>query len=234
MAKELTLSDRAQLDSVNEIKATGEFDVHFEQRPTTFPMSWFDPLSDRKAEWAGVILSQKLQECALTFTSFSCYWNSRDTELDLSGEFHLPHLFRSLMGNPPECNDLASERERKLLSQLRLIDAAPRRATGEATFIRIEAHKENLELWHQDRYLYDGGNNSQGFIKMELDLCGYLTMLRITKGTFGWQHLFADTLLRHEDFRHHVASIKNMLDVFPDTFPAYDYSDLRARLEARR
>lgn len=233
MGKELTPSDLAQIESVNELKSAGLFEVEFEQRSTTFPMSWFDPLSDRKDEWAGVVLSERLKECALTFTSFSCRWHANDSELDLSGEFHMPHLFRALMGEPPECNDLATEQEEKLLSELRLIDAAPYRATGEAAFIRIEPHKDNLEIWHQDRYLYDEATNSQGFLRMKLDFCDYLATLRMTKGVFGWQLLFVDTLLRDDDFRHHVASLRNMLDVFPDAFPAYDYSDLRARLEAR-
>lgn len=228
-----TESEEAQIESIGELTRSGLFDVEHEQEDMTFPLARFDPLSETDPGWTGVVLSAGIKECALRFASLSCSWSFRGSERDLHGEFFLRHVYLALIEDPPLCNDLASERERELLSGLRMIDSAPRRATGEATFIRVEPHKENLELWYQDRYLFDEKDNTQGFLRMELDYCGYLDTLRMTKGAFGWQMLFVDSSLRDTGFRAHADNLRNMLDVFPSAFPQYDYTPLRNRLEAR-
>ncbi|MCQ8192348.1 hypothetical protein [Streptomyces rugosispiralis] len=199
----------------------------------TFPLGRFDPLSDTNPEWAGVVLSAELKECALRFASLSCDWSFASAERELYGEFFLRHVYLALIEDPPLPNDLAPESERALLANLRMIDSAPRRATGEAAFIRIEPHKENLEIWYQDRCLFDEEHNTQGFLKMELSYCEYLNTLRLTKGAFGWQMLFVESSMRGNEFRAHVENLKNMLDVFPSSFPEYDYAPLVSRLEAR-
>ena len=152
---------------------------------------------------------------------------------ELHGEFYLPHLYRALIGEAPRHNDLASEHDRLLMSELRMIDFAPVRATGEAAFIRIEPHKDQLEIWYQDRYLYDEDTNTQGFLRMDLDYCGYLEALRLTKGTFGWQMLFVDASLRGLEFRPHRDNLTAMMRTFPAAFPQHDYTPLASRLEAR-
>ena len=119
------------------------------------------------------------------------------------------------------------------MSELRMVDFAPVRATGEAAFIRIEPHKDRLEIWYQDRYLFDEDTNTQGFLRMELDYCEYLETLRLTKGAFGWQLLFVDVSLRDREFAWHVENLTAMLETFPAAFPQYDYTPLRHRLQAR-
>jgi hypothetical protein len=229
----LTESEEAQVESIADLTRSELFDVEHEQEDITFPLARFDPLSETDPNWTGVVLSAELKKCALRFASLSCAWSFRGPERDLYGEFFLRHVYLALIEDPPLCNDLAFESERELLASLRMIDSAPQRATGEATFIRIEPHKENLELWYQDRYLFDENDNTQGFLKMELDYCGYLDALRMTKGAFGWQMLFVDASLRDTGFRAHADNLRSMLEVFPSVFPQYDYTPLRNRLEAR-
>ncbi|WP_433179462.1 hypothetical protein [Actinoallomurus sp. CA-150999] len=229
----LTRSEELQVESIREVNDNPLFEVTYEQESMSFPLADFDPLSETKKEWEHVRLSTELKDCALRFWSLSCGWSAVDPKRDLYGEFHLRHLYRALIGDPPRHNDLASERERRLMAELRMIDFAPTRATGEAAFIRIEPHKDQLEIWYQDRYLYDAENNTQGFLRMELDYCAYLETLRLTKGAFGWQMLFVDASLRDSEFRTHMENLTNMLETFPSAFPQYDYAPLVNRLEAR-
>ena len=229
----LTRSEELQSESISELSESTLFEVAHEQESRTFPLADFDPLSGTKEEWADVRLSAELKECAPRFWSLSCRWKQVDRERPLHGEFCLPHLYRALLREPPRHNDLASERERRLMSELRMIDFAPVRATGEAAFIRIEPHKDRLEIWYQDRYLFDEDTNTQGFLRMELDYCEYLETLRLTKGAFGWQMLFVDVSLHGQEFARHVENLTAMLETFPTAFPQYDYAPLRHRLQAR-
>ncbi|GAA3779151.1 hypothetical protein GCM10022403_012270 [Streptomyces coacervatus] len=229
----LTRSEEQQVESIRELKSNPLFEVTDEKESLSFPISDFDPLSGTKEEWADVRLSAELKDCALRFWSLSCQWHCVDPELELHGEFCLPHLYRALLRDAPRYNDLASEPERSLMSELRLIDFAPARATGEAAYIRIEPHKDQLEIWYQDRYLYEEDTNTQGFLRMELDYCAYLEALRLTKGAFGWQMLFVDVELRGLEFRRHRENLTAMLRTFPSAFPQYDYAPLISRLEAR-
>lgn len=68
---------------------------------------------------------------------------------------------------------------------------------------------------------------------MDVDYCGYLAALLVTKGTYGWQYLFADVSLADDIHHHTVENARRMLEVFPRLFPGYDYAPLAARLEAR-
>ena len=232
-AKELTENERLHVQSIRELVESRLFEAVREQEDIWFPLADFDPLSETRADWAGVRLGVELKDHALRFESLSCAWSSADAALDIHGEFCLPHLYMALIRDAPRYNDLATDREQVLLDQLRMIDHAPRRATGEATFIRVEPHRDSLEIWYQDRYLFDARDNSQGFLRMELDYVEYLDTLRMTKGAFGWQMLFVDGSLRGNGFRPHVANLRNMLRTFPQVFPQYDYAPLAVRLEAR-
>ncbi|MFC9651026.1 hypothetical protein [Streptomyces sp. NPDC056937] len=233
MTDPLTQSETLQTESIRELARSSLFDVTCRQEDITFPLATFDPLSDESPEWADVMLSDELKECALRFVHLSCEWSLASQDRKCTGEFSLPHLYLAITGDPPRHNDLAMESERALLADLRMIDSAPHRATGEAAFIRLEPHKETLEIWYQDRYLFDEQINTQGFLRMELNYCQYLDTLRLTKGAFGWQMLFVDASLRDGGFRAHVENLTTMLETFPAVFPQYDYTSLTNRLEAR-
>lgn len=55
----------------------------------------------------------------------------------------------------------------------------------------------------------------------------------VTKGTAGWQYLFADVDFKSPWMQEVGSELKTMLATFPALFPQYDYAPLRARLEAR-
>ncbi|MFI8435697.1 hypothetical protein ACIGJO_18475 [Streptomyces sp. NPDC079020] len=231
--EQLTQSEKQQIESIGELEGNKLFEATSEQQDVWFALDDFDPLSDTKDEWAGVELSAELKECALRFESLACEWSLPTPEGEVTGEFSLPHLYLALIDAAPQHSDVASDRDRLLLGELRMIDSAPSRATGEASFIRIERHKKTLEIWHQDRYLHEEKNNTQGFLEMDLSYCEYLNTLRMTKGAFGWQLLFLDIPLHGDAFRPHVENLKGMLRVFPSEFQQYDYTPLMSRLEAR-
>ncbi|MFE4020542.1 hypothetical protein ACFXPZ_24580 [Streptomyces sp. NPDC059101] len=221
------------MDSIKELADSPPFEVSWEQEPITFPLADFDPLSDVRKEWAGVILGEDLKERALRFSWLSCNWSSLPARPEIYGEFNLPHLYFALTREPPQHNDLATEAERSLFAELRTIDSAPIRATGESAFIRIEPQKNPLEIWYQDRYLFDEVHCTQGVRRMNLDYCAYLDALLMTKGAFGWHLLFVDVSLQGDAFRPHVENLQRMLETFPALFPQHDYAGLRARLEER-
>ncbi|MEV6875152.1 hypothetical protein [Amycolatopsis sp. NPDC051128] len=55
----------------------------------------------------------------------------------------------------------------------------------------------------------------------------------MTKGTSGWQLLFADVSLRGDEFDWVVDGLRSMLKTFPDLFPKHDCEPLTRRLEER-
>jgi hypothetical protein len=233
MPEALTRNESLLLESIGELAESDRFDVTWEQGELTFPLATFDPLSDGEPELAGVRMSAELKECAPRFVSLSCEWSFASSGRSLDGEFSLPHLYLALVRHAPRHNDLASERDRALLAELRMIDSAPRRATGESAFVRVEPDKDTLEIWYQDRYLFHEEHNTQGFLRMDLSYREYLDTLRLTKGVFGWQMLFVDASLRDPALRPHLASVTTMLETFPSVFPRYDYASLQRRLAAR-
>lgn len=99
--------------------------------------------------------------------------------------------------------------------------------------MRIRQDDAPLEIWYSA--LADIGDEPYppGYIKMEITYCEYLDALLLTKGTYGWQYLYADISLRRSDFQEVFGYLRDMLELFPVEFQQYDYAPLRQRLEAR-
>ncbi|MEV8310346.1 hypothetical protein AB0P36_24080 [Streptomyces flavidovirens] len=231
--KSLTPNEERHQESLDELRRSDAFDVLFdEQQKLWFALDEFLPLSDTKAEWADLELGPDLLRCSLRFKRISSQWRLTGSRQDLAGEFSLPHFYKTLIGAAPRATDDASENDRQLFSELRIIDSTPRDATGQAALVRIQLAKDPLEIWYQDRDLYDSVNNPQACVRTTLNYCEYLDALRLTKGTFGWQLLFTDVLLR-DTLQHRAETLTEMLEVFPAAFPAHDYTSLAERLEAR-
>ncbi|WP_327421490.1 hypothetical protein OG612_30975 [Streptomyces sp. NBC_01527] len=231
--KPLTPNEELHQESLDELRRSEAFDVLFdEQQKLWFALDEFLPLSETKAEWADLTLSPELLRCSLRFKRISGQWRLTGSPGELAGEFSLPHLYKALIGAAPRPASDASESDRQLFSELRIIDSTPRDATGQAAFVRIQSGKEHLEIWYQDRDLYDPVTNSQACVRTCLSYCDYLDALRLTKGTFGWQLLFADVTLR-DALQHRAEKLSEMIDTFPAAFPAHDYTALTERLEAR-
>lgn len=227
-------SESLLLESIEELSGNSLFEMSHVQGRISFSLSDFEPLSEHGEEWAGIEFSAELKECSPRFRGLSCEWHLIEDRRRLAGEFSLPHTFSAFDSPPPQYNDLATAGDRELFARLRIIDSAPERATGEATFLRLERNKKVFELWYQDRYLFDEESNTQGVVRLELDYCGYLEKLAATKGTFGWPLLFADVSLADDVFSEHVTNLRSMVEIFPSVFPQHDYAELRERLEARR
>ncbi|WP_190822746.1 hypothetical protein [Saccharopolyspora pogona] len=86
---------------------------------------------------------------------------------------------------------------------------------------------------HADTELHPSHPYPGTFVKLDLTYGEYMDALLATKGTRGWEFLFASIELGKPDFRDIVANLRNMLEVFPRLFPTYDYTPFRDRLAAR-
>ncbi|MCT9142819.1 hypothetical protein [Streptomyces violarus] len=183
------------------------------------------------AERDGIVLDPSLKECYLRFSDLAAGWGAGMTEEDedplFAGEFDLIPLVRALRDSAPvdRSPDPSSE-QREFLSELRDFDVTSLSGTGKVASLRIrQGVVHNPEIWFSD--------GRGGIHQMDVDLCGYLDALRITKGTFGWQYLFTNVSLSHDRFEVTARFLNEMLQVFPDLFPAHNYEPLRVRLAER-
>lgn len=167
-----------------------------------------------------------------SYVRFRCLWTRWRLEEDgaeLNGEFRIGNLPDALATTPPPFSvNSSSPAERRLHSELRVIDDRPESGTGHQATLRLQSGASDPELW----YFHLG----LGTLRMDINYQEYLDALILTKGTSGWQFLFCDItkdLRETYDLRTASRQLKTMLDVFPELFPGHDYSGLRARLEER-
>ncbi|MGW3622051.1 hypothetical protein [Streptomyces sp. NPDC000880] len=178
------------------------------------------------AEDYGVNLDPMLSQCYLRFTRLGSSWETTEQYPHVSGEFSIASLQRELEEPPPELGWVnPSADDLQLLSELRAIDGTPDSGVGTLAALRIQPGVDNPEIW------FDHG--PRGAWKMDIDYRGYLEVLRVTKGTFGWQYLFTDVSLRSDDFEAVGRRLADMIKVFPALFPGHDYESLRTRLAER-
>ncbi|QIP88024.1 hypothetical protein GLX30_32915 [Streptomyces sp. Tu 2975] len=185
-------------------------------------------------EWKDVPLGSELARRTPRFNGLGCRWRTKEPLAPFEGEFWITDLFVALLQEPP---DLAWEgtpaEESALYEQFRVVDSTPVAATGQFTAVRVQPGVAPLELWYYDMDLNTVEGRDRQYVRLELTYPDYLDALLLTKGTFGWQYLFADVSLRSEGFERVLFSLRSMVEAFPRLFPDHDYSDLRARLEAR-
>ncbi|MGP3991323.1 hypothetical protein [Streptomyces sp. 3N207] len=167
-----------------------------------------------------------------SYVRFNCLWTCwciEEDDAELVGEFRIANLPDALATTPPPFSVSSdSPAERKLHSELRVIDDRPESGTGHQATIRIQPGASDPELW----YFHLG----LGTIRMDINYQEYLDALILTKGTSGWQFLFCDITEKTKktyDFEMASRHMRTMLDVFPELFPGHDYAPLQARLEAR-
>lgn len=187
-----------------------------------------------RQEWRDVILGPDLSESTPRVTELGCRWRSVDpNHPELNGEFRVRNIFKAFLRPAPDLAwEKAPEEEKKLVAEFRTIDDTPRSATGLLTAVRVQPQVNPLELWYYDKDLSRYPGHETDYIRLDLDYSEYMRVLPVTKGTFGWQYLYADVSL-HGLGSQVVENLQTMLEVFPRVFPEYDYSDLRTRLEAR-
>lgn len=188
--------------------------------PGADPTGLFEMLAED-----GYPLEPRLQECFFPYRNMALYWRAADSGTTLVGEFDVVSIDIT-----PETrlavDDLArKESDRALLSELRILDDISRGGEGRLAAMRFQPGVTNPEIWFLDRY--------HDYVRLDLDYRDYLDHLFITKGVTGWQYLFADVRLGEREYAYVLENLRNMLRIFPDEFPEYDYAPLTARLEAR-
>ncbi|MFF0062328.1 hypothetical protein ACFYRC_12365 [Streptomyces sp. NPDC005279] len=160
------------------------------------------------------------------FNDAKAHWRSPHLDSELVGEFHLTHLYRSIFENHMDDTwEGNNDRERELYRDLRIFDDTPSTGTGRMAALRATPGSTNPEIWYFDM--------RRGATRMDIGYGSYLDNLLVTKGTIGWQYLFCEVDLGHPSVRALSKGLKEMLDVLPQLFPHYDYSQLLARLEDR-
>ncbi|WP_151769751.1 hypothetical protein [Streptomyces abyssomicinicus] len=229
---EPTPAERAWLDTFEELRNSP--DVELEMETLEFAKGEppdADTAFGTLAEHDGVVLDPSLQRCYLRFAGMGASWGAGMTDEDedplFGGDFYVIPLLQAIRDTAPiDRYPLASPEERPFISELRDIDVTSVSGAGMVTSLRIRpGASHNPEVWFSD--------TARGLYKLDVDLCGYLDALRITKGTLGWQYLFADVSLTDDRFEVTARFLTTMLQVFPDLFPAHDYTQLRTRLEER-
>lgn len=213
MHEELTSCGRIDVYSADPGDLTTEFENADEA---------FDEISAQH----GLELSPSLQHCFFRFEEISAHWRFEEDGLDFAGEFCLSHLVEAVGADPlPTDLEMLSESERQLYSELHPLDEFPNSGADTFAALRIRPGDPQPEVLYYDFRV--------GGTKLDIDYCGYIDALTITKGTFGWQYLFSDVTTADNHFAHVVENLQGMLEIFPQLFPEYDYAPLRARLEAR-
>ncbi|MEV3988546.1 hypothetical protein AB0J57_06525 [Streptomyces sp. NPDC049837] len=213
--------------SVDRAK-TGDLGEIFEEPPALFSYL---------PDWQGVVLDRALCRNTPRISELANRWRTDGSSglPELHGEFRITDLFTAVLQSPPELAwPGSSDAERQLFAEFRVIDDTPIAATGQLAAIRIQPHVEPLEIWYYDMDLNRAEGWDKQYVRLDLTYPQYVRQVALTKGVLGWQYLFTDEVsLRHPDFADVRNRLTSMLDVFPDLFPDWDYTDLLQRLEAR-
>lgn len=212
---------------VDELEEHSEFDVEASVQESPMPQltdpDWvFADIRARKS----VPLSPRFAEYFFPYLNIRASWESVAGP-EINGEFSLKHIHRCVVARQDLLQDPAlSDADQQLLPELKIFDEEPDAGSGRVANLRIKAGVVDPEVW-----LYD--MNHERLELLDLDYGSYLEALLITRGTYGWQYLFADVDLAKPRFRDIVQNVKNMLEVFPRLFPQHSYASTRERLEAR-
>ncbi|MFC4907874.1 hypothetical protein [Actinomadura gamaensis] len=168
-------------------------------------------------------LGRSFYDCHLRFEYLGSAWQSAEgADHFIAGEFCMEPLETTVLNRRPlELWANMTPEEEQLQSELRGIDGTPEWGTGHLAALRVQAGVAEPEIWFD--------KTGDGYYKLDLDYRGYLDALRVTKGTFGWQYLFAGTSLRNDDGT--ATRLSTMLELFPKWFPDHDYKPFRQRLD---
>jgi len=198
------------------------------------PLEDLLPLYEHDEDWDEVRLDEDMPGCALRFTDLGAQWETTGDLPELYGEYRIWHFYDVFdhADGPAPMPD-ATDFQRRFLSELRCFDTTPRSGAGMMSFIRMRPNTGPLEIWYQD--IADIGEDPYppGLLKLDITYSQYLDALLLTKGTYGWQYLYADVTLRGSGHQSTVDYLQRMLEIFPELFPQHDYRPLRKRLEAR-
>ena len=225
-----TAQEQRFLRLLDDLQAAEGIEVFYEERGDLEELTGEAPEAFAlMEEWQGVRLAPELHRAFLRFSGLSCHWAVEGDRANLSGEFSLRHLPAALFATGEVLlHDDVPPSRRALYEEFRIFDEHPRTGAGTLAALRIPPVTPTTispEVWY-----YDG---SDGELRLDLDYAGYLDALLVTKGTNGWQYLFADVDLTETGLGSVADDLRTMLDLFPSLFPEHDYEPLRERLAAR-
>ncbi|MDA3645421.1 hypothetical protein OU416_15210 [Saccharopolyspora indica] len=237
MMTELTAYETTWLGVLEELRGCPEIRVTEVEEGELRGSEDADRVFGELAEREGIALDASLKQCHLRFSDLGAAWSVRDPEYDeeslFAGEFHLTNIHQAIRSGSletrwfdPTFDPDPTPEELRFYRELRSFDGTPWGGIGNLSMLRIRPGVTDPELWFD--------TTTKGLHRLDLDYPGYLEALRITKGTYGWQFLFADVRLdEYEDFEVVGRFAKLMLEVFPRLFPDHDYAPLRSRLAER-
>ncbi|MGW8952494.1 hypothetical protein [Streptomyces sp. NPDC055709] len=222
----------ASLDSIRRAAGIEVVDESLGEPGSSF--SELLPLSEFNADWAHLILDKDMLDGAIRIPGLAVNWVTADPLPEFFGEYRIPDPFEILMQAPdPAADTIPDGFQREFVQQLRYIDSAYRSGVGSMTYLRMAPDVSPLEVWHFDLARTGQAPYPSGYVRLDLTFQQYMETLLVTKGTRGWQYLFADVSFRDRALGDIGDHVKKMLDVFPGLFPGHDYSPLAQRLEAR-
>ncbi|WP_433160939.1 hypothetical protein [Kribbella sp. CA-247076] len=198
------------------------------------PLENLLPLYEHNEDWDEIELDEDLGACALRFTNLGAQWETADGLPELYGEFRILHFY-DVFDQPegPGAMPDATDFQREFLSELRSFDTTPRSGAGMRSYLRMRPGTTPLEIWYADLADVGASPYPAGYLKLELTYAEYLDALLLTKGSYGWQYLFADVSLNGPSSGSTVRQLEHMLEVLPGLFPG-DYGELHDRLAERR
>lgn len=228
----LTRREELFLQALAELRESDTIDVEYEiQGPLVDSLEDMTEVFSLFPHLRDVIFDPALKRCSLRFEELASSWRSADSEPSLGGEFRIVQFHNAILSGPPALAwEGSSDAERSLYSEFRMIDDTPQSGVGVLAAVRIQPAVTPLEIWY---YTGSIGESPWQAVQMELNYCGYLDALLLTKGTIGWQYLFTNTSLQCPGFRNTVRRLTKMLDVFLALFPQHDYTSLAQRLHER-
>ncbi|MGI5201343.1 hypothetical protein ACQEU6_07085 [Spirillospora sp. CA-108201] len=208
--------------AMGEVRDSRHFDVVYEQLgpggPGKDPTGIFELMAED-----GFPLAPRLKESYFPYRYMALEWRTANPGTALVGEFQIYNIDAGTEECLRPLEDFSRDhRGKELLSQLRIFDDLSRTGHGRLATLRLYPGVTNPEIWFLDK--------SHPAVRLDLDYRAYLDNLILTKGTLGWQYLFADV---DREYIHVLEDVATMLRIFPGLFPDYDYAPLISRLEAR-
>lgn len=221
----LTEYEKRYLGSLDELEGAASVEVfHLNRGVIEEAVGDAQVTFEKIATWEGVCLDPDMQRCFLRFDDLSVHWAGPNPDFHLHGRFALQHLAATMLtrGVEMEDDEYLTEEDFQLSAELRVFDNPGSNDGGEFSALKVSPGATSPEVWHY--------NPSFGFFRMDLDYCGYLDALLVTKGVYGWQFLFTEADLRGPLFTGVMQSLKRALKVFPRVFPDHDYRFLEKRM----
>lgn len=195
------------IQSIREIKEAGYSNLTYHNLAPVHPLRGdTDLVFDDLAESENVRLDESFRRNFFRPADIHVAWRSTTGPL-IVGEFCLNHIHQSITRSiiPPD-DDSLEPGDREILGDLCVIDTAPRGGTGNLAGLYV-TDDSTFDVWFYDMGLHR-------LERLDLGYADYLDISLITKGTSGWQYLFADVHLHSVELHTTAAGREAMLNTW--------------------